>query len=303
MFALLLTPIELAASRKKVPKPLRIGYSVGITGVTPEKMKEAKAAGIDCIETSLGALVENKQYSEAEIIRRVELAKAAADEAGIEIWSIHMPFGKEIDLSKANEQERLDVVAFHKKVLTYCRILKPRIILFHPSFYLGLNERPVRMEQMIRSAGELNREVKRIGAQMVIENMLGYELLRDATRERPLCRSVEEMMTIMNRLPKDIYAAVDMNHIKNPEKLIRALGKRLKSIHVSDGDGKNECHYFPCSGEGSNDWVDILSALDEAGYRGPFMYESKFPNVKNLPICYRSMYEQFVSAKNDRPAL
>ncbi len=295
LFCLLLISESTQSKSKQVPQPLKVGYSVGINGITLEKMKYAKAVGITCIETSLNAIVEKGKYSEEEIIRRVKAAKAITDEAGIQIWSIHMPFGNDVDLSKADENERKSVVEYHKSVLKYCRILKPKIILFHPSFYLGLNERDVRMSQMIQSAIELNKEVKKIGAKMVIENMLGYELLRDKNRERPLCRTVNEMMTIMNRLPKNIYAAVDMNHIKNPEKLIQALGKRLKSVHVSDGDGKKECHYFPCSGKGENNWVDILSALNEVNYKGPFMYESQYPDVKDLVSCYQTLYEQYIS--------
>ena len=295
LFCLLLISESTQSKSKQVPQPLKVGYSVGINGITAEKMKYAKAVGITCIETSLNAIVEKGKYSEEEIIRRVKAAKAIADEAGIQIWSIHMPFGNDGDLSQADENERKSVVDYHKSVLKYCRILKPKIILFHPSFYLGLNERGVRMNQMIQSAIELNKEVKKIGAKMVIENMLGYELLRDKNRERPLCRTVDEMMTIMNRLPKNIYAAVDMNHIKNPEKLIRALGKRLKSVHVSDGDGKKECHYFPCSGKGENNWIDILSALNEVNYKGPFMYESQYPDVKDLVSCYQTLYEQYIS--------
>lgn len=292
---LLLVSVNSQSKLKQVPKPLKVGYSVGINGITPEKMQYAKSVGVTCIEVSLNAILEKGKYSEEEIIRRVKAAKAITDEAGIEIWSIHMPFGNNIDLSKANESERRSVVEYHKSVLKYCQILKPEIILFHPSFYLGLNEREIRMNQMIQSAIELNKEVRKIGAKMVIENMLGYELLKDKNRERPLCRTVDEMMTIMNRLPKNIYAAVDMNHIKNPEKLIRALGKRLKSVHVSDGDGKNECHYFPCSGKGENNWVDILSALNKANYKGPFMYESQYPDVKELVSCYQTLYDEYIS--------
>ncbi len=80
--------------------------------------------------------------------------------------------------------------------------------------------------------------------------MLGFDLLVDAKRERPLMRTVEEAVELMNRLPEDIYSAIDMNHIKYPEKLILAMGKRLKSVHIADGTGKQENHFFPCSGQG-----------------------------------------------------
>src|SRR5690606_24850002 len=127
---------------------------------------------------------------------------------------------------------------------------------------------------------ELNKVVQSMGATMVIENMLGPNLLLDNGKlERPLCRTVEEMVDVMSRMPEEIGAAVDMNHIKEPEKLVLALGSRLKHVHIADGDGEDERHFLPCSSEGNNDWTAILAALDKVGYSGPFMFESKYENI------------------------
>jgi sugar phosphate isomerase/epimerase len=294
----------VAPRQAKAPEPYRIGYSVGITGITPEKMAYAKSVGIDYVETSLRVFIDdNRNFTvrEEEIMEALKKAKAAADQAGIVIWSIHMPFGKHIDISLADEEERQKVVALHRKVLEFASILQPRVILFHPSFYLGLNERETRKNQMIKSSRELLKAVQDIKATMVIENMLGPALLVDANRERPLCRTVEETVEIMNRLPADIYAAVDMNHIKHPENLIRAMGTRLRSVHIADGHGEAENHYFPCSGKGGNNWTEILAALHEAKYSGPFMFESAHEDVKDLKPCYQSMYEAFVKEKGLQP--
>lgn len=288
-----------ASDRMIRPKPLKIGYSIGVVSITPQKMKYAKSVGIDYVEVSMSAFLDKSlgfKFTAEEITEKVKAAKKAADEAGIKIWSVHMPFSKEIDLSLANEEERRKVVALHTAVLKYCKLLEPSVILFHPSYFLGLNERDTRKKQLIRSAVELNKEVKAIKAIMVIENMLGFEL-RVADRERPLCRSVEETVEIMNSLPSDIYSAIDMNHIKNPEKLILAMGKRLKSVHIADGKGKKEDHFFPCSGEGENNWTEILKALDEVGYKGPFMYESAYKDVKDMKICYDTLYQNFINER------
>lgn len=290
---------SVAAPKK--PKKLEIGVAMGIDKVTAENMKYAKSVNIHHIETGLGALVDREtltfKKSHDEILKMVHDVKKAADDAGINIWSIHMPFGNKIDLSMRNEVARQKTLELHKQVLEYVKILEPEIILFHPSFYLGLNDREARKQQLIKSATELNKDVKAIGSTMVIENMLGYELvLANGKRERPLLRTVEEAVEIMNRLPDDIYSAVDMNHIKNPEELIRALGKRVKTVHIADGTGKEENHAFPCSGEGENNWVEIMAALDETGYSGPFMYESKYPDLKDLEICYDTLYNNYVSS-------
>lgn len=292
----------LSTAAPKKPKKLEIGVAMGIQKINAENMHYAKSVDIHHIEVGVGALIDRETLtftkSHEEILKMVTDVKKAADNAGINIWSIHMPFGNKIDLSMRSEEARAKTIELHKKVLEYVKLLDPEIILFHPSFYLGLDEREARKLQLIKSATELNKHVKGIGASMVIENMLGYELvLANGKRERPLLRTVEEAVEVMNRMPDDIYSAIDMNHIKNPEKLIRALGKRVKTVHVADGTGKAENHAFPCSGEGENNWIEIIAALDETGYSGPFMYESKYPDLKDLKTCYDSMYNDYVQSR------
>ena len=145
---------------------------------------------------------------------------------------------------------------------------------------------------------ELLPDAKKIGARVVIENMLGYELVKDGNYERPLGRTVEEVLHIMSLVPREVDAAVDTNHIDNPELLISALGRRVRTIHVSDGDGRSECHELPGQGRGDNDWTAILKALyEDAHYRGVFMYEVKKAEFPQLKACYDRLYEQYVQSK------
>lgn len=286
--------------KTEIPAPLKIGNSVPLGSVKSEKMKYSKSVGIDYIEMSgLGGFFDtNRSFtkSDTEATSLMQVAKKATDDADIEIFSIHMPFSEQMDLSTIDEENRKRVVNGHLKLLEFIKILKPKIILFHPSYYLDPpNQRDMRKSQFIKSAKELDVAVRNIGATMVVENMLGPDLMA-GNRERPLLRTVEETVEIFNRLPNTINLAVDMNHIQNPEILIRKMGKRLKSVHIADGTGKAENHWFPCSGQGSNDWIEILKALDEVGYTGPFMYECAYDDEKDLVNCYKSLYEQFVKS-------
>ena len=296
------TGIHVSAQQKTAPEPLRLGYSIDIKKIIPETMEYARANGIDCIEIAgINGLIDknNRRFKDSTgaVADLFKKAKKAAEQAGITIWSVHMPYSDSMDISLIDDQSRRKVVALHQQIIELSKILQPTIILFHPSYYLGLNQREARKDQMIRSAIELNTYVKKAKASMVIENMLGPELLKDQKRERPLCRTVEEAVEIMNRLPNDIYSAIDMNHIKNPERLIVAMGGRLKSVHVADGTGQEENHYFPCSGQGQNNWVAILSALNEAHYTGPFMYECHYKDVRDMKGCYQSLYTSFINEK------
>ena len=291
----------------QLPAPLQIGVSMGITTITPEKLAYADSVGIDCINISLNPLVnKNRQlaFSPAAIHQMVAKVKKATQAADIHIAAFHMPFGQKMDLALISESDRQAVIAVHRQLLDLCGTLHPDIVLFHPSWYLTVNQRDAHIRQLVQSAKDLLPAVEKTGGRMVIENMTGPELQvtrKGVTYERPLLRTMEETVAIMAQMPPDVYAAVDMNHILHPEKLILALGKRLQFVHIADGDGAHERHYFPCSGKGMNDWMAIIDALYQAGYTGPFMYECHYKDLKDLVVCYNLLYNRYLNEKYIKP--
>lgn len=286
-------------SQNSTPKKLEVGYSVAIKNITQDKMQYAHSVGIKSIEMSgFSGLIKEYSFNvpENEIRLLIEEARKATDNAGIDVRSIHMPFSKFMDISSLNEENRLQVVSTHTKLLELLKPLNPKIILFHPSWLLEpINRREDRIEQLIKSVNELNSVVKSMGAIMVIENMLGPDLMI-GKRERPLLRTVEEAVEIFTRLPNDVYSCIDMNHIKNPENIIRALGPRIKALHVADGTGEAENHWFPCSSKGNNNWTEIFAALHEIDYSGTFTYECAFDDEKDLVDCYNQLYDQYLKS-------
>jgi hexosaminidase len=296
--------MALAASAE-TPRRLKVGTSVQVKDVTPQKMRYAKSVGIDYIEVGLSSIkvdltgpsyaIQNKD----EVIQLVKQAKQAADDAGITIWSVHMPYSPQIDLSRPNEDERRKVVELQKQImLNFVPILRPKIVLFHPSFFLPRNEMERRKQQLIKSSTELDLVVRQMGATMVLENM------NDAhDQHMVLMQTTKDIVEMMNLVPDDIYSAVDLNHISHPEQVIRALGKRVKTLHVSDGTGIQEKHWLPCSEKGVNNWVAILSALNDTGYSGPFMFEvalTEYSDFRELTSCYDKMYGDYVSSLSGR---
>ncbi|WP_455584778.1 sugar phosphate isomerase/epimerase family protein [Bacteroides sp.] len=292
----------MGKSKIHIPQKLRIGTTIsvfgGLKGLTYENLKEARSSGISDIEISLTGLVNGEHpIPNAELKEMFRQVKHDADSAGINIWSIHMPYGADCDPSHVDETIRLHSENAYRSYIDVISVLEPEVILFHPSWRLGLNERKQRMSQLVKTITSLNKDAKRIGSIIVLENLLGYKLLRSPGVERPLGRTVEEMVKIMNLMPADVYAAVDVNHIKNPERLIDALGSRIRSVHIADGDGEKECHQLP--GRGKNDWVLILQALDRAGYTGPFLYEIRAKEVDgftDLVTTYNRLYEDYVKS-------
>lgn len=308
LFALL---ISLSCSSEKesndirpeipLPDKHKIGYSLSVNRFTDETLSYAKSVGVDYVEVSgITSFFDSNGYinkTEEQLEQIFTEAKAALDRNGIQAWSVHMAFGEKEDISAVSETQRKQIVDNHLKLLEYIKLLKPKYILFHPSYYIEPNQRNKHISQLIKSLEVINEEVKKIGSTLVVENMLGPELMKGDV-ERPLMRTVEETQDIFNRLPKDIGLAVDMNHIKNPENLIRAMGDRLETVHVADGTGAAENHYMPnpCSNQGNNDWVEIFKALYDVGYDGVFLYEStKFEDEKEFKECYDKLFQNYVN--------
>src|SRR5690606_31804659 len=121
------------------PAPLLTGYNTSIAHVNQAPMAAAKGAGIDDIAVSFGVHVDCQTSEhitdEANITKQVSESKKSADEAGIEVWAVDIPFSRRSDISLANEAARGKAAVLNKKVLEYCRILQPKIILFQPSSY------------------------------------------------------------------------------------------------------------------------------------------------------------------------
>ena len=297
---IIFSAIKANAQNKDYP-PMAVGFSYPLSNINDSSMQAIKAAGVDCIEIAgISNLVDqqtNLKFSREALSAMALKAKMATDKAGVKIWSIHMGFGKHIDLSELDHQKHAKTIAFHQEVLNMCRILQPTIILFHPSWYLGLHEREARTRALIESCKELLPQIQQLGATMVIENMLGFELQKDSLYERPLCRSVQETEAIFARLPKAVGSAIDMNHIKNPEKLILAMGRRLKTVHIADGNGHEENHYLPCNGKGQNNWNAILDALYAVDYKGPFLFECHYKDFSQFRTCYQELYQKFLASK------
>lgn len=270
-----------------------VGYALDVRKITDEKIAYIESLGIKHIELAgIGAMLEkNLQSTEVALVwaDRMKNIAAILDRYEVQVWSVHMPFSKHLDLSRLDDPGRLRVLEAHQNIVRVLQPVKPRYILFHPSYYLGRDERAQRIIQLVKSVASLNQTVKAMKSQLVVENMLGPQLTI-GERERPLMRSVEECLTIFKQFPQDVGLAVDMCHIADPQHLIRAFGSRVKTLHVSNGNGQAEHHYLPCDPRGENDWNAIFAALQEAGYKGVFMHECKFADEQEIVDCYDALW-------------
>jgi len=137
--------------------------------------------------------------------------------------------------------------------------------VIHPSSEpIADEDREKRMENCIASMEILTDEVKKYNAQLVVE-----DLPRSC-----LGNTSAEILRIVKATGNGLGVCFDTNHLlkEKPEEFAENVGGLIKTLHVSDYDGIDEKHWLP--GTGIINWNNVIAALAESGYKGPFMYET-----------------------------
>jgi sugar phosphate isomerase/epimerase len=238
--------------------------------LTCENFKMLKSVGIDCVEisTSFDNYMTKWDFP-ANCVKIAEDARAA----GIELWSIHLPFSRVYDISNLNDDERNLIIKTNMKLIEAASMAGVRIAVLHPSSEPITDD--IRQERLSRSREAiimLNEQCKKYNMQLAIENL----------PRTCLCNRSDEMINLLRGTGASIV--FDTNHSLGEDNLdfldsLISSGIKIVSLHISDYDGVDERHRLP--GDGINKWQQILTKLKKAEYRGPLMYEvSKKPKER-----------------------
>lgn len=223
---------------------------------------EAKQHGIEYVEVALNQCYRN--VSEDEVIPRIYALKNRIDSAGIKVWSIHLPFSRTLDISVTDEEARKRNVEIIAKMIKAAAVFNPAKLVLHSSSEpISDDVRGQRIQNATHSIGILRKYAREIGAQLCIEN-----LPRTCLGNTP-----EELLRIIDGYP-EVGICFDTNHYLTgtPVHFVQVAGHRIATLHISDYDGVNECHWLP--GEGIIPWRELVEVLVGKGYRGVYMHEA-----------------------------
>jgi sugar phosphate isomerase/epimerase len=222
----------------------------------------AKEHSFEYVEVALNQCYRG--IPEDEVIPRIYALKAKIDSTGLQVWSIHLPFSRTLDISVLDDAEREKNVKFIAEMIKISEIFKPSRLVLHPSSEpIEDSIREQRIANCIHSIGILLEYAKETGVQLCMEN-----LPRTCLGNTP-----EELLRIIDNYP-EVGICFDTNHYfqGTPLNFVRVAGQRIATIHVSDYDGINECHWIP--GDGIIEWGELVYNIKKAGYNGVFMYET-----------------------------
>ncbi len=244
----------------------KVGTSFRLSRMTSaDQFLELKQAGIEAVEFGLNRLETPEAPN--EFSQRSRQAREWAESAGVEIWSVHVPYGRNLDISETSEEERQQVVRRVSDLLDVYAPLKPKKLTIHASYEISkpipVVERQARIAACRRSLVTLARKAASMNAQLAVECL----------PRSCLGNTSEEIQVLLDSID-DVGICLDTNHLlqEKTEDFVRKVGSRIVTLHVADYDGIDERHWLP--GKGINNWTAIIQALWEVGYQGPWMFES-----------------------------
>lgn len=282
---LLLAAVPASAQRAEV------GTSTAVWGAIPsvEELSQARADGIQWIEVAVNQCYRGVPNEEK--YPRMKQMKERLDSAGMKVWSVHLPFSRTLDISVVDDSLRAKNVAVLAKMIRWsCELYAPRRLVLHPSSEpIPDGEREQRIENAITSIRMLLTTADGCGVELCIEN-----LPRTCLGNTP-----EELIRIVDAVP-GVGICFDTNHYTQGSlaHFIDVAGRRIRTVHISDYDLANECHWLPY--EGAIDWGAFRRNLHEkARYEGVLMYEVKKQRRDGRRTTTRDIVDSFHRMNND----
>jgi len=184
--------------------------------------------------------------------------------------TIHARFGSAYDLSSLDPETRQRGLGAIDSALDLARTLNAPIIVVHASAEpIAPDQRRQRLDQAREMLVRVSARCQQAGKQMAVELL----------PRTCLGNTVDELWALLEGLDRRTCGVcLDTNHLMDRHRslpqVVRRLGDRLLTLHLSDYDGIDEQHALP--GQGVLDWRAFMQALQAIDYAGPFNYESRF---------------------------
>lgn len=186
----------------------------------------------------------------------------------VNINSVHAPFSSQVDISRLDDGGQEFALEQVGKAINMAERLGAGIVVLHGSAEpIEEDERAKRIAQSKSSLSTLSKQAQASGVQLALELLPRTCLGNTADELQVLLADVS---------PEHAGFCIDSNHPANPDQLpaiVRQLGERVITLHISDYDGIDEKHWMPF--RGIVDWGAFANALRDIGYSGAFIYETR----------------------------
>jgi len=213
---------------------------------------------LDYVEITYVSYFDNVAWTDS-VRKRLE-------KTPIKINSVHAPFSAEVDISRLDDKSEFAIQEVSKSINMAERLGANILVVHGSSEPINDNDREQRIAKCKSSLNILCEKARSAGIKLAVE-MLPRTCLGN---------TADELQILIDDLPVDyIGFCLDVNHAKDHTKIpniVRQLGKRIITLHISDYDGIDEKHWMPF--KGLIDWGAFANALSDIEYDGAFIYEA-----------------------------
>ena len=189
--------------------------------------------------------------------------------AGINLRSIHAPFGNSCNLSNPDDEERSKAIQTTRNLLYKAASADIEVIIIHPG--VGGVSDPAEQDRLnllaYESIAQLMNAAEESGVAMALENMLPAHA---GCQIRHIMETVEKINSPM------LGICFDSGHAHvcgNMAESMEAYGELIISIHMQDNDGTRDMHLQPPYG--TTDWPAYVKMLKKIEYSRPITIEAR----------------------------
>ena len=240
-----------------------------------------------CFDAGFTAFEFSPIYDMDRLSAQVREIQEELATSRMKIWSVHLPFSSQIDISAEDEAVRRQTENYLKDYIDVVQNLQPSVAVIHGSSEpIEDRKRSNRMMQSIKSLSSLTKYCQKYGIQLAVESL----------PRTCLGRNSDEILAMTDAV-EGLRVCFDTNHLtlQSPLDFIQKVGSAIVTTHVSDYDFIDERHWMP--GWGKIDWPALYQALEAAGYQGPILFEvvNRLENPQVTPeLLARSWESLFV---------
>lgn len=241
-------------------------------------------AGFDAIDLTLSTSVkhENGYFVGDNYIEKAKEIKEYVASKGMVINQAHAYY----PTSYEKQEETAEAFRLVVKGMEIASVVGAKAIVVHPNLHLNYNvygnaEKLKKMNMEFYT--KLLPYAEGFNIKIAIENIFQWRFAVGPVLghcEASVCSRTEEHIDYIDSLNSEyIVACVDVGHANlvglKPDSVLRALGKRVKCLHLHDNDTRLDTHMIPQTPNiGTIDWNAVCKALAEMGYEGDFTFET-----------------------------
>lgn len=225
---------------------------------TDENLLALSNSKLDCVEIAYVSYCDNIVWTDT--------VRKTLEKTPIKINSVHAPFSKEVDISRLDDGCDFAIQEVSKSINMAKRLGANILVVHGSSEPIDDDNRLQRIAKCKSSLNILCEKAKSAGIKLAIE-MLPRTCLGN---------TADELQMLLDDLPAEyIGFCLDVNHPKDHTKIpdiVKQLGDRIITLHISDYDGVDEKHWMPF--KGLIDWRAFANSLSDIEYQGAFIYEA-----------------------------